>query len=90
MARQLAAMPAPHSWDMEHWPGHVYPHNEGRARWLMRANKDELILAGAVTRIGREFVFFGDAYSRWLQSKKPRVRDFVPNFRQSADPGEAA
>jgi hypothetical protein len=74
-----AAQPAPHSWDIEHWPTHVYPHSEGRARWLIRAHKDELILAGAITRVGREFVLFGNEYSKWLQSKKPKVLDFVPN-----------
>lgn len=89
MAQPLA-QPAPHSWDLEHWPTHVYPHTEGRARWLIRAHKDQLILAGAVTRVGRELVFFGTEYSRWLQSKKPAVRDFVPNVKQPANPSEAA
>jgi hypothetical protein len=80
---QLAlASPAPHSWDLEHWPGHVYPHTESRARWLIRAHRDELILAGAMTRVGRELVMFGNEYSKWLQSKKPHVRDFVPNVTQ--------
>ena len=46
---------------------------------MIRAHKDELILAGAITRVGREFVLFGNEYSKWLQSKKPKVLDFVPN-----------
>jgi hypothetical protein len=74
------ATPAPHSWDLAHWPDHVYPHGAAKARWIIRVHKDELVLAGAMCRIGRELVFFGTEYTRWLQSKRPQVMDFVPNL----------
>ncbi len=76
---QIAAEPAPHTWDMEHWPPGVWPHTEGRARYVIRAHKDQLFLAGAMTRVGRELVFFGAAYTKWLQSNSPNVRSYVPN-----------
>jgi hypothetical protein len=74
---RTAAAPAPHSWDLEHWPSNVYPHSESRARWLLRAHRDELLAAGALTRIGREIVVLGARYSRWLESKSHDVPGFV-------------
>ncbi len=74
---------APHSWDLEHWPADVYPHSEGRARWLLRAHRQELLAAGALTRIGRELVVLGDRYTRWLQSKSADVPGFTSNANRS-------
>ena len=74
---------APHSWDLEHWPADVYPHSESRARYLVRAYREELILAGALTRIGRELVVFGEGYCRWLARGAVQVPDFqVPANRK--------
>lgn len=75
------AAPAPHSWDLEHWPPGVYPHAEGRARYLLRCHRDELMAAGALVRVGRELVVIGDRYSRWLQT---RAAD-VPGFQSNAN-----
>jgi hypothetical protein len=79
-----AALPAPHSWDMEHWPPHVWPHDTNRARYIVRTCKTELIDAGALSRIGREFVLIGASYTRWLQQNGARAArwDIAPNYRR--------
>lgn len=76
MIRQPAEK-APHSWDLEHWPPHVYPHSENRARYLLRANRDELIAAGVLSRVGREIIVIGERYSRWLEKNTVNVPGFV-------------
>ena len=87
MARTTnTAQSAPHSWDLEHWPANVYPHSEGRARWVLRAYRDELLAAGALTRVGRELVVLGDRYTRWLQSKSADV----PGYQSNANRNHAA
>jgi hypothetical protein len=90
-AKGIAVQAAPQSWDLEHWPAHVYPHDKARARYLIRAHKCELIAAGALARIGREFVIIGMPYTRWLQKQTTRaaVYDIAPN-RASRIEGEAA
>jgi hypothetical protein len=67
---------APHSWDFEHWPQIVWPHSEGRARYVMRAYHDELMQAGAISRVGREIVFLGSKYTRWLERRRAEVPGF--------------
>src|SRR6516162_8095584 len=76
----IAVQAAPQSWDLEHWPVHVYPHEKGRARYLIRAHKLELVAAGALARIGREFVIIGVPYVRWIQKQVTRaaVYDIAP------------
>ena len=78
-----AALQAPHSWDIEHWPSAVYPHTEGRARWLLRAHRDELITVGALVRGGRELVVIGDRFTRWLQMQATNV----PGYESNANAG---
>lgn len=77
----LSVALCPHSWDLKHWPEHVYPHTRGRARYLVRMHKLELIAAGALARVGREFVFPGAQYTRWLQREATRAlhMDVEPN-----------
>jgi hypothetical protein len=83
MSRQKipAAQPAPHSWAIESWPSHVYPHSPGKGRYLVRCNRTALLAAGALTRIGRDLVLLGSPYSRWLESQASRVDGFeiAPN-----------
>ncbi len=74
---------APHSWDLEHWPQNVYPHSESRARWLLRSHRDELLAAGALTRVGRELVVLGARYTRWLEGRAVEV----PGFACAANKG---
>ena len=88
MARnnQVTAATAPHSWDLEHWPPTVWPHNESRARYLLRAFRTELLNAGALTRKGRELVVLGAAYVRWLQAGTKDVPGFVCNTNPKQAP----
>ena len=81
------AIPVPHSWDFEHWPQAVYPHTESRARWLMRAHRDELLAAGALVRVGRELVVLGEPYARWLQAQAANVPGFESNANRSRSGG---
>jgi hypothetical protein len=84
--REPSAQPAPHSWDLEHWPPGVYPHTEGRARYVVRAHRDELLAAGAISRVGRELVVLGSRYARWLEGQSTRV----PGYEIAANrPGAA-
>lgn len=73
---RIAAEPAPHSWDLEHWPQSVYPHTTGRARYMVRSHKNELLAAGALSRVGRELIVLGARYTRWLESRASAVPDF--------------
>lgn len=63
----------PHSWTIATWPASVFPGEPSKARYLVRAHKDELRLEGALVRVGRELVIIGERYGRWLQKKAARV-----------------
>jgi hypothetical protein len=77
--------PIPHSWPVSDWPAHVYPNDAGRGRYLTRANRDDLVAAGALARVGRELVVIGDRYARWLQKRSADVPGFeiAPNRRHN-------
>ena len=76
----------PHSWCLTDWPVDVYPHQPSRARYLVRAHKQELLAQGALCRVGRELVVLGDRYSRWLERQASRVAGFecAANLRLDA------
>ena len=59
----------PHSWSLKDWPPPIYPNSSKKARYMVRANRDELTTAGALVRIGRELVVIGDRYMRWMAKK---------------------
>lgn len=86
----VTAEAAPHSWDLEHWPQSVYPHTTGRARYLVRSHRDKLVAAGALTRVGREFVIFGAPYTKFLQSMAGNVASFEIAANRSRLPSETA
>lgn len=92
MSRRVVstASPAPHSWDLEHWPPAVYPHSEGRARYLLRSRRDELMAAGALVRVGRELVVLGDRYTRWLQTRAAEVPGYESNANRARAEATAA
>ena len=74
MARKPpAATPVPHSWTISTWPETVAPGNESRARYLFRMHKRELIACGALTRVGRQIIFLGHGYARFLESRVGEV-----------------
>jgi hypothetical protein len=65
------------SWNTADWPRQVYPNDPERARYIVRANKDSLIAAGAIARVGRELIILGDRYQRWLELHTANVSDFI-------------
>lgn len=66
----------PHSWSVEGWPEAVYPNRPNRARYLIHTNRNDLLAAGALVRVGRELVVIGQRYSRWLERQASRVPDY--------------
>jgi len=84
-SRTATAQPAPHSWGIETWPQHVYPHSSGKGRYIVRCNRDALVAAGALTRIGRDLVVLGAPFSKWLESQRGRVDGFSIAPNRAAD-----
>jgi hypothetical protein len=82
----MDVQPAPHSWDIANWPAHVWPGTPARARYSVRTSKSSLIAAGALCRVGRQFVVLGDRYTRWLRKHAARAAkfDIATNFRGRA------
>lgn len=76
----------PHSWSIEHWPEHVHPGTPTRARYLVRANRDSLLAAGAISRVGREIVILGGRYSRWLEKNTANVPGYEIAANRPAKP----
>lgn len=76
----------PHSWSIKCWPADIYPNSSGKARYLVRAYRDELTAAGALVRVGRELVIIGERYVRWMQKKGA----FVPGYECPANKDRAA
>jgi hypothetical protein len=66
----------PHSWMFSTWPPGVAPGDEARAKYLFRVFKRELIAAGAVSRVGRQIIFLGHGYARFLATQISRVDNF--------------
>jgi hypothetical protein len=64
------------SWSLADWPSDVYPNDPLRARRVLRFYRAELMSCGALARVGRELVIFGDAYNRWVRSKASNVDGF--------------
>jgi hypothetical protein len=71
----------PSSWGIPSWPAAVYPGTPAKGRYICREFKDELIDAGALTRVGRDLVVIGVGYAAWLAKKSAGVRGFqiAPN-----------
>jgi hypothetical protein len=80
-APRKAATPAgiPHSWELDTWPASVWPHDTGRAQWVCRAYRKDLIAAGALSRVGYRVVILGAGYSRWLESRSAKVVEYRSN-----------
>ena len=76
----------PHSWSLKEWPEDYYPNDPSKARYMVRAHRDELTAAGALVRVGRELVIIGAPYVRWLQKKGVEV----PGYECGANRDRAA
>jgi|HubBroStandDraft_6_1064221.scaffolds.fasta_scaffold811235_2 hypothetical protein len=71
-----AGLSLPHDWTYETWPPDVYPYDKVRAQRMVKFNRDKLLAAHALTRIGREIVILGAGYARWLASNARRVTEY--------------
>jgi hypothetical protein len=90
MSKNSPVLPTPQSWSLKTWKEqapHVWPGDGTRARMLVRLHRAELTSFGALTRIGRELVFIGVGYQKWLASNTSRVPGYeVPmNTQEHAD-----
>lgn len=86
-----AATPSslPHSWSLADWdreaPG-VWPNRTARARYLYRAHKRDLLAEGAVVRVGRNIVFIGSQYAKFLARKATDIPGYQsPTNRSNAE-----
>lgn len=87
--RTPPAAPDSRSWSLSDWPENVFPHTTARAKYLVRAQRDSLILAGALVRVGRELVVMDRPYARWLQRQGSRVPGFVCAANRETPPKAA-
>jgi hypothetical protein len=74
------------SWSVNNWPHDVWPNSAAKARYVVRAHRESLILAGALSRVGRDLIILGNRYEKWLQKQSARVPDFsiAPNRTKEA------
>jgi len=81
MAAKAKVSLIPHSWAIPDWPDLVYPGCPNKGKYIVRAHRDELRAAGALSRVGRDLIVFGAPYAAWLASHASRVNDFeiAPN-----------
>jgi hypothetical protein len=82
MTKAAIAQLLPHSWRLNDWPAFVYPGTAGSARYLYRTHRADLLYANAVGRVGKDIVFFGANYGRWLELQRGNVIgiQFPPNL----------
>jgi hypothetical protein len=78
----------PHSWSIDNWPPSVFPSTVSKGRYLIRVHRDELLIAGALSRVGRDLIVIGERYARWLEKKAARVPGFEipPNRPRQQQP----
>jgi hypothetical protein len=92
-SRASATPEIPHSWGLATWPPGVWPNKSEPARWVLRANRRELIASGALARTGKSLVVLGRGYARWLSQRAAEVEDYQSNnpaMRPSDAPDAAA
>ena len=65
---------------MSMWPVGVFPNDSMAARNFVRMYRDELVAAGALTRVGRRLVVLGAKYDAWLRSRIDQVDDYESPF----------
>ena len=69
----------PHSWLVSRWSecaSGVAPNSTRSAKHMVRCHRDELVAAGALTRLGRELVILGGPYSAWLAKRAAMVEGY--------------
>ena len=65
------------TWDVPGWPADTWPNDPHMARRILRIYRKELMSCGALARVGRGLIVFGDAYHRWLRSKASKVEGYT-------------
>lgn len=84
---KLKAAALPHSWRAHKWPVEVAPNDSDAAKHLIRTHKEELIACGALGRIGRELIIYGEGYGVFLARKRGRVANYIiPPNRERSEP----
>ncbi|HTV96620.1 MAG TPA: hypothetical protein VME42_11460 [Steroidobacteraceae bacterium] len=63
-------------WEFATWPADVWPHTSSRARHLVRSHLDDLVAAGAVSRVNRQLIIIGVPYLNWIKKHASDVEDF--------------
>ncbi len=81
MSKIIKAQPLPHSWLVCEWPTHVAPNSQPSATHLVRQHRKELIACGALARIGRNLIVYGQGYGLFLSRMTDRVEGYqiAPN-----------
>ncbi len=77
MSKIIKAQPLPNSWLVSEWPRDVVPNSQPSATHMVRQHRKELIACGALGRIGRNLVIFGQGYGLFLSRKADRVENYV-------------
>ncbi len=67
----------PHSWLVKDWPAHVVPGSTSRAKHTIRKHRAELLAVGALGRVGRDLMIFGEGYARFLARQTQRVENYT-------------
>jgi hypothetical protein len=77
-AARKQSIEVPHSWDLKSWP-QIWPNDGKRAKWVLRAYRNELVAEGALSRAGKTIIVLGKGYSRWLSKRTSHVHSFQSN-----------
>jgi hypothetical protein len=75
IAARASVMPP--SWNIENWPPEIWPNTVERGRYVVRAYRDSLLVAGALSRVGRELIILGARYQRWLEKNASNVPGYT-------------
>jgi hypothetical protein len=75
--RVMMAQPMPQSWAAKDWPSEVFPGSARRARKLIKTHRADLMAAGALGRVTRDLIIFGQGYAAWLAAHTAGVSTYV-------------
>jgi hypothetical protein len=78
-------MSSKRTWAVKDWPEEVYPNSESRARYLIKRYRRQLIVNGALIRVGKLLVISGSSYMKWLRSMGS-VDDFKVPKKNNTNP----
>lgn len=73
----------PHDWTFKRWPSDVYPYDGIKGRHLVNQNRERLVAAGALVRVGKTLVILSAGYFKWLRSNSVRV--MIPEYEPAGN-----